>query len=233
MEASRRARESGAPEVEPQHGRLFAATLAIGLTLLAVGLVATLSHAAPRRTGTNGIATAEVFGSTKGGGTLCQRYEQIPAGTGAIRISLFGVGGRAPAVAVAVADGSRSVARGRRAASRLAPQQLVVVPLHPVVAHDAGGRVCVTLGTGGRLGIVGQATAPKFAARSGREPLVGRLQIEYLRPGHESWWAFASTVAHRIEIGHPLAGSSAAFLIVIFTLTAIVLSSWQLARRAT
>ena len=134
---------------------------------------------------------------------------------------------------MAVADGSRSVAHGRHAAGRLAARQFVVVPLHPVVARDAEGRVCVTLGTGGRLGIVGQATASKYAARSGREPLVGRLQIEYFRPGHESWWAFASTVAHRIEIGHPLAGSSAAYLIVLLTLASIVLGSWQLARRAT
>jgi hypothetical protein len=233
--ASKRARNDGAPELVEHRGRSFAITLGVGLTLLAIALVATLSQAAPRRMGTNKIGTDEVFGATRGGGTFCQRYEQIPAGTGAIRISLFGVGGeRAPPVRVTVADGSRTLARGARPASHPRPSELIVVPLQTVLAHEATGRVCVTLGSsGGQLGLVGQATDSKFAARTGREPLSGRLRIEYLRPGRESWWSFASTVAHRIAIGHPLAGSSAVFLIVLLTLASIILGSWQLARRAT
>jgi hypothetical protein len=212
---------------------LVVATLATGLTLLAIALVATLSQAAPRRLGTNQIQTEEVFGATRGGGTFCQRYEQIPQGTGAIRISLFGVRGeRAPPVRAVVADGTRQLARGALPASRPGPSELIVIPLRRVVAHDATGRVCLTLGTGGQLGLVGQATASKYAARSGGNALSGRLRIEYLRPGSESWWSFASTVAHRIAIGHPLPGSPAMLLVVLLTLASIALGSWQLVRRA-
>ena len=219
-------RDSEARTAERDPRRRVAVTLAVGLIVLAVGLVATLSRAAPRRTGTNDVTTDAVFGVTHGGDTLCQPHELIPAGTGAIRISLSGTGGRIPTAGVVLADGSRTIASGGNPATH--GSGALVVPLHPVVRHDAQGRVCIRLGSGGRLTIRGHVTASPFAARSGRKPLPGLLRFEYLRPGRESWWSFASTVAHRMGIGHAIGGASVALLALLLVVGSIGLGAWQL-----
>ncbi|HYV16728.1 MAG TPA: hypothetical protein VE972_11990 [Conexibacter sp.] len=211
--------------------RVLAATLAIGLTLLALGLVVTLSQTAARRTGTDGTSVTEALAVTSSDGTFCQPRELVPAGTGAVRLSLKATTRRSSTVAVAVMRGRTTLARGART-SRWSGEQLDV-PLRSTLHADVVGRICVTLGGHAPIALGGMPTGTKVAARTGRQALSGRLRIEYLRPGRESWWSLASTVAHRITIGHPLPGSPAALLAVLLTLASILVGSWQLVRRAT
>ena len=229
--ASRRARDRGAPEVVEHRGRLFAATLAAGLTLLAIGLVATLSRTDARRTGTDGTDVAEALAVTSSSGTFCQPRELVPAGTGAVRVSLKAASRRSSTVKVAVMRGGTAVARGART-SRWTGER-IVVPLRSVLHEDVFGRVCITLGGHAPIALGGQATDPRFAARTGTQALAGRLRIDYLRPGRESWWSFASTVAHRMGIGRAPTGVPVALLAALLLLTSIALGVWQLAKRET
>lgn len=210
-------------------GRAVAATLVVGLAVLVVALIVTLSHVSTRRAGTNGIQVANVLGVTPGGGTFCQPRELIPAGTGATRLSLKAVGGPGTSVGVDVTRGHATLAGGTRRAGWTG--ESVTVPLRAATTRDVFGSVCITLGAHARTALGGQKTAPRFAAASGNVKLAGRLRIEYLRPGRASWWAFASTVGHRIGLGRAPAGPWAALLALTFMLTAIALGSWRLVHK--
>src|SRR5437868_6193329 len=62
------------------------ACLAVGLLMLAGGLVAALSHGAQRRTGTNGVWPQFAAGEPAPGQRACQDGELLPAGTGEAQI---------------------------------------------------------------------------------------------------------------------------------------------------
>jgi 4-amino-4-deoxy-L-arabinose transferase-like glycosyltransferase len=224
MATRARTRDSEARTTERDPRLRIAATLAVGLALIAIALFATLSRTAPRRTGTNDVTADAVFGVTHGSSTICQPHELIPAGTGAIRVSLAGDGG-APAAGVVVTAGARTVARGHAPATAGAGS--LTVPLQSVVRQDAEGRVCVQLGSG-RLTVRGHVTSSPFGASRGSTRLAGRLRFDYLRPGRKSGWALASTVFDRMGIAHALGGSAAPWLALLLVLGAIALGAWQL-----
>jgi hypothetical protein len=213
-----------------QTTRVVAATLAVGLAVLAAALVVTLSHASTRRTGTNRMTVDTVLLVTKGGGTLCQPDEVVPAGTGALGLSIKpAVAHASPSVAVDLMRGRTTVAHGTRGPGWSGEQ--VIVPLRSRLRQDLSGSICITLGPQ-QVALGGAKTKRAFTATSGTTHLSGRLRVDYLpHAGRTSWWSTATTVARRIGLGHAPAGAWGALLILACMLTAIVLSSWQLVRR--
>ena len=212
----------------PHARRVVVITLAIGLVVLLTALVVTLSHAAVRRTGSNYIRAVQSLGVTSGGGTFCQPDELAPEDTGAVRLSLNTGRGHGATVAVALHRAGELVARGRAPAGWQG--DTVTVPLRPVLTHDVHGRLCVTLGKGAPMQLLGQQAERRVAARSGGSSLRGRLRVVYLRPHPESWWAFAPTVVDRMGLGHALHGSIVAILAFLLVLAAGALGTWQLVR---
>src|SRR5262249_13894834 len=53
----------------------------------------------------------------------------------------------------------------------------------------------------------------------------GRFRIEYLRPAHGSWWARASSVAHRMGLGHAPSGTWIVFGEIALMIAITVLAS--------
>jgi hypothetical protein len=211
-----------------QTGRAIAATLAVGLAMLVVALIVTLSHASARRMGTNRMIVEKVLivGSN---GTLCQAREIVPAGTGALRLSIKPVvAGGGPTIMAEVMRGHTAVARGTAKPGWTGEH--VVVPLPTPLRSDVTGSICITLGRR-KVALGGQKTRAAVAARSGTQSLGGRLRIDYLRSTHESWWSFASTVGFHMGLGRAPGGAWAALLALTSMLVAIALGSWQLVRR--
>jgi hypothetical protein len=223
------------PDDRRERRRRRALTLAVGLVLIAAGLVATLSHAAKRRTGTNGMPAKVLLGTTPGAGTICQAGERIPADTAAVRVALVGDARIAPRVAVALTRADAVLATGAAGARwerTGALRSAVVVPLGQPLRGAAFGSICFRLRGGAALqyGLLGVQTVPgEGATEDGRE-LPGRLHLEYLAAGERSWWSLAPTLARRLGRGHAWSGPSVGVLLLLLALTSIGLCAWQLSR---
>jgi hypothetical protein len=206
------------------------ATLAVGALLLAGGIAATLSRADQRRMGTNDVVIQALVGTVTGAREICQGDERIPAGTGAVRVSLVPGSEPRPAVAVAVGAPGSTVATGR---GHRWDGDSAIVALHPPVAREVAGRV----GGGGppptangEVGLFGAAAGSAVSATDDGQPLGARLRFEYLQSGVRSWWSFAPELVDRIGRAHAWSGSSVALLAGVLSLTSILLAAWLLVR---
>lgn len=210
--------------------RRRATVLAAGLALLAACLVGALSPSGERRAATNGLPALGTFARARGGATVCQGGERIPAGTAAIRVAVGDRREGAPPLAVALTSGEAVLATGAGAARR--EGRFVVVPVAPVPQQDATGTTCVKLPQAvpaTRYALRGVRTAPGEGAVADGAPLPGRMHVAYLTEPR-SGWSFAATVVERIGFGHAWSGTSVALLAAALTLAAIALAAWQLVR---
>lgn len=207
-------------------------TLAVGFALLAAGLVATLSQASARRTGTNGIPARSTFGTVEGPGTVCQFDERIPSGTAAIRVSLVGDPRATPRLSVALAR-AQTVRAASGPGARWDGPASVLVPLTTTLRRDLVGSVCIRFlaaSPPAQYALLGIPIDPSEGASGDGEPLPGRLHLEYLGPGERSWWSLAGTIGRRMGFGHAWSGPSVALLALLLTFTSIALATWHLSR---
>lgn len=225
------------PDGSRERRRRRRITLAIGLTLVVAGLVATLSHAAVRRTGANGMPAKTSFGTTAGAPKICQPGERIPSGTAALRVSLVGTSQAPPRLSVSLLRGdatqaSGAAARWDRPSASWHGGSVVLVPLAPTLRDDVFGSVCIRLPRGGaqQYGLMGVPTYADEGTTVNGQHLPGRLHFDYLQAGERSWWSLAPALARRIGRGHAWSGPSVALLVALLMLTSIVLGAWQLSR---
>ncbi len=217
---------SPAPTISARRVRL---AIAVGLVLLLAALVVTLSRSADREIGTNYAFADTPLGATRAPIRLCQPGEQVPAGTGVVRLALRPSGGTGPAVRVEIVDGATTIARGSRPAGWRG--DMLAVPVHPTVDRAAAVSVCAEFGAG--VVISGRdAGYDHPPAQVGETPLAGPVRIEYLRPEPQSWWSLGTTVAERMGRGHAIGGVAVALLCGLLVLGAGGLGLWQLARSA-
>lgn len=207
--------------------------LAAAFALLALALLATLSHASQRRIGTNDVPVTGQLAAAPEHATICQAQERIPSGTAAVRVALTGGGGPAPQVRAIISSGGVVQAAGG-AGARWDAHETLLVPLASPLRADVTGTICVALapapGAAERYKLGGwEYTLLPHATIDGRAT-PGRLHLEYLAAGTRSWWSFASTVARRIERGHAWSGASVALLLALLMIAPIALGAWQLAR---
>jgi hypothetical protein len=200
--------------------------IGLALLLIAIGVVllrspiSVIRASAPR-------TDAVMFGSSSLGERVCQPDELLPRGTTAIRVWLEAVIG--PAVTVEALSGTRLVTRGARGTGWTAGS--VTVPVHPVDQSVTHSTICINMDPASEpIGLQGVKTSRALAAfdrqgplpttRSGstpqyREgPLPGRLMIEYLRPGSDTWLSLITSVARRMGLGHATSGVLTALLAI-------------------
>lgn len=177
-----------------------AIALGASLLVLAGGLVAAVSESKPRLAGTNNVFDRVSDVTLRGGQELCQVRELVPGDTGAIRMHVAGPG--SDVLAVRLRDGEQVIARGA-----LAPgwdDGDVDVAVSPTVARTrADVSVCVANRGRGSVRFYGYGADETERSRvvlAGR-PLRERIRLSYVRPGQESGWALAGTVAHRMGLG--------------------------------
>ncbi|HEY2768551.1 MAG TPA: hypothetical protein VGI76_09845 [Solirubrobacteraceae bacterium] len=201
--------------------------LVVGVTLIAVSLAWTLSRDPQVVASANSEYTHKKIAATTTPAGACQGRETLPQGTSAIRLGLTAVVG--PRVTVKVLSGAHLLASGTRAAGWEGGS--VTVPLHPAAQHAATAKVCFRISQmNGPVEMLGLRTSHGAALGQEGKRLPGRLHIEYVRPGHESWWSMASATARRLGLGRAAAGSWNALLVLALAATLIALSSWLLTR---
>lgn len=180
-----------------------------GLALIAVVLAVLLSHAAPRRTGMNGIVVQLVVGEIPPGATGCQPREVVGSGTGAVRLWISNPrGDRLRVRAALTAPGlhvSTPVTTSRAAG-------LLTLPLSRQLRSDSVARLCIQNLGAGPLALNGQAVGGAdqmvVTAPGGRSThLVGRVRVAYLTAAPEPLWDVLRYLPERFEAatGSPLA----------------------------
>ncbi len=204
------------------HARL---TLLAGLVLIVLGVGSILSRA-PARTARSNYIIAREPSVIRPHGRVCQAAETLPRDTSAIRVALKSLVG--PRVTIEAMAHGRVLARGTRAAGWSG--RAVSIPLSRRDAAAAVVTICLTLPPSGTAELAGVHTAAARAARMGGAPALGRFRIEYLTPGHSSWWSLATAVARRMGLGHFWPGSWIAPFLLALMLATASLGTWLLTR---
>ena len=199
-----------------------ALTVGLAITAAAVGLV--LSGSRPTLAGTNSVPPERVLTSVSGGTTVCQPVGTLPAGTKAMRLSLTANAG--PRVTVKARSGTQVITHGERDAG-WGEANTVTVPVKRVPSTITGASVCVTLGPSSEHVLINGAFIPTSANAHTVTP---RFRVEYLSAGHRSWWSLASSVAHRMGLGHAASGTWIVFLLIALMIVVAVLASRLLLR---
>jgi hypothetical protein len=195
--------------------------LVAGLTLVVIAIGVALSRAPLGVAGTNSIPAHPPVGETRGNEQSCQQGGTVPQGTSVIRVSLSANVG--PNVSLRVLFGSRVLTQGERGAG-WGEDETVSVPVRRVSHTVHNALICTTVGPSIEYlqirGTPTRAASPKALGLRGV-----MLRMEYLRPGHKSWWSLASSVAHHMGLGHAASGTWIVFLVLALMLAVVALAS--------
>lgn len=203
--------------------------LAVGLALTVAAVAVTLSRSPLTLAGTNSITDATRLARTTQTRFAegCQSGETLPRDTVAVRLSLFAVIG--PRVAVRVLSGSRLLTSGAEAPGWIG--SVATVPIGPLPRAHSHVELCFRLTSiDGPVQVNGRDTPRAEAVISDGEALAGRIRVEYLRPGRQSWWSLAGSVARRMGLGHAAGGAFGVALAAILAAAVVAVSTLVSAR---
>ena len=212
------------PGMRPQSGTRTVISvrvaLAVGLLLVAIALGVVLSRSPLTVAGTNSIPAGLATTGALGGKSRCQPDETLPRGTSAIRVSVVAIAG--PRVTLQARSRALVITHGERGAG-WGVAETTTVPVNHVLRTTPNTEICIAFGP---------ALEPITIHGAVRTTTVGggtragvRFRVEYLRPGHTSWWSMASSVARRMGLGHSPTGTWIAWLIIALMITVAALAS--------
>ncbi|HEX5147198.1 MAG TPA: DUF2142 domain-containing protein, partial [Conexibacter sp.] len=190
---------------------------------LAAGLAQLLGHTAARRSGTDGV-WVRGHASVRAGGTACQRRELLPARTAAVRIA-----GTTPAPALVVLR-RNGLVLDRAVARPDARDQVLTAPIAPARRELADVEVCVRPRAAALL--FGGPTPPRVGRLTiDGEAMQGSMAVSWLLPGRDSWWAFAPTLAARLDRGRgPWTAGRASGLLAMLLAASLALTALVVVR---
>jgi hypothetical protein len=203
--------------------------LTAGLTLTLAAIAVVLSHSPISVLANNSTAAGEILATSTSGAEACQTGERLPDGTVAIRLSLGAFTGSM--VKVKVLASTRVITSGERESGW--DGHTVTVPVKTVSHAVSPVEVCFASPAAGgeQLTVFGSRASSSVAAdaRNG-EALSGRLRIEYLGKGDNSWLALLPSVARHMALGRAWSGIWVVLLVAMLMLATIILASGLLVR---
>jgi hypothetical protein len=171
--------------------------LAVLLAAIAAVALAILLQSAPRRSGTNMTSDLGYAIAIQPGQVLCEPGEIVPADTAALALTARAGGGAGPTLAVDISDAARTVASGSLAAGWRTGA--VRIPLRRALARTvAGASVCLRDVGARPVAFGGSLPDGSFTVLIDGRGLGGRLRIDYMRPGKQTWLALAPELARRL-----------------------------------
>jgi hypothetical protein len=196
--------------------------LALGLLAIAIAAIGILAQRAERRSGTNLTADVGYVLSLPAGGQLCEPGELLPGDTGALRLRASAGALPGPPVAVTVSD-----ARGQLSAGALRAgwrTGVVTIPLTTVRHTVASATICLVNRGSRAIALGGSVPDADFYVVLDGKPVNGRMRLEYMRPGRESWLSLLPTLAHRFSLakGDVVRHWAAAAAIVLMLLAVVL-----------
>jgi len=169
--------------------------------LVAIGVGGT--HASRRVAGSNGIGNQDFVAIIGPHKVMCQAHENVPQGTGILRMTIGTYDARGPTLRAAVQRGDEALLPGGRLAAGW-EQGVVDVPLGaraPRRLEDV--RVCIANRGPRRLAVAG-ARIGRAEARVAGRVADGRVRIEYIRARPQSGWSIAGDMASRMTFARGL-----------------------------
>ncbi len=193
-----------------------------GLALIAIAILVTLSSSPLVTLGTNAIPPAAIVAATRGDVSSCQNDEVVPGGTTAIR--LWVTGNIKPSVSVTVMSGSEVITQGAQGSGWLG--KVVTIPVARVTRTLSQANVCFALGRAvEEVDLLGAHTR-----HPARGETATKVRIEYLQPGHSSWWSLARSVARHTGLARAPEGAWIGLLAIALMAVAVVVMSWTILR---
>ncbi|HEX7292409.1 MAG TPA: hypothetical protein VF250_14915 [Conexibacter sp.] len=196
------------------------AVLAFGLLAFVAGLFAVLSQRAQRLAGTNDVSATTVLTQRVDSLRICQADELLPADADVVRIAMQPAtpdGGPPLRITWHDPDG-RVLAHGSLSAGWRAPAPPVPLRRAIAIASDVRGRLCLVFGRAGEAVLLGDTSAAAQGGMASPRGLDGRIRVEYLRAGRETWWSVAPAVTARMGRGRAFDGAWAALLVVLLAI---------------
>jgi hypothetical protein len=200
--------------------------LVAGLALTALGLALTLSSAPAVVAPTRSVPIEGELEETQSGSSVCQANETVPGGTTAMRLSLKAMLG--PRIELKASAAGRIITSGRSVAGWTSGA--VTVPVRRVAHTVTGATVCLAFSLRDEtVMMLGAHTPTSSAAVTGDgQYLPGRIRIEYLRPGHRSWWSLALSTARHMGLGRAWAGTWIVLLVLALMTAVLALTAWRI-----
>ncbi len=204
--------------------RRVTVALAVALALTAIAIAVTLSGSPLVLARSNGIRVESRVAQSPGRTEVCQAGEVLPAGTSAIRLSLWSAAG--PRLHLTALSGGHVLTSGVIASAW--STGAVTVPVSHVARTSSNVNICVSLDQSPEVVLFdGSSTNAARAARDSRgNALLGRIKIEYLRTGEKSWWAVAPSVAKRMGFGRAPSGAWVVLVLIVLMGALVVSTSW-------
>lgn len=179
--------------------RLAAIVAAAGLLALAVGIGAAVAHTEPRMAGSNLMPFHGAI-EVPPGSTICQSGEIVFADAARLRV-YAPTGPPYPPLAAEVTRDGRLLANGNTPGGWV--DATAEIPLRPHIERTFNAdSVCVENQGEEPVRLGGETTPePLDSVTTDGEPVAGRLRLEYLRAGDESWVDLLPAVVHRFGLG--------------------------------
>jgi hypothetical protein len=172
--------------------------LVVGLLAIAIAGVVVLSRSAPRRSGTNLISDFGFVIPLAPGQQLCEPAELVPGDTGGLRLAVDSGAFPGPRLQASI-----NAPQGPVSSGELKPgwrSGTILVPLDRIPRTLPSATVCLRNAGSREVRFGGSTPASGFVIEDAGKPLSGRLRIEYMRPGSESWFALLPTLVHRFSL---------------------------------
>jgi hypothetical protein len=177
------------------------AVVAAALAVVAVGLVITLSHRAPRDAGSDHIAPTMFSATLARGGELCQDNPYLPPGAASAQILVGTYGRPVPALRLRFTDAAGAVVSAGRLAAG-AKQGTISIPISPARDPGTASKLCLDVGGHSKFVIAGLGIPPDPTDEFvNRVEQAGRISVVYYRSGRESWWSLLSVIDQRFGLG--------------------------------
>jgi hypothetical protein len=170
----------------------------VGLLALVGAAAYVLTRADERRAGTNLTSDTGFVVPVPAQQQLCEPGELLPAGTAALRVTASAGAAPGPPLEATVTGSSPPASSGRLAGGWR--PGAIRIPVSPRLHETSGGTVCIrNLGTR-PVAFGGSVPDDSFLVTIGGRALSGRVRIEYMRPGRETWLALIPVLSHRFSL---------------------------------
>lgn len=204
--------------------------LAVGvLAILGAGL-AILLQSGPRRAGTNLTSELGFAIPLEPFQEVCEPGELVPGDTGALRLDASTGGRPGPALSARVSGPAAALLSSGRLAAGWR-EGSVRIPLTRVAHTAPGATICLRNLGPGKVAFAGSVPDSVFQIQLAGKPLGGRMRIEYMRPGSETWLTLLPTLVHRFALAKAdVVRHWAAAAVLVLMLLAVALAARTLVR---
>ncbi|HEV7936523.1 MAG TPA: hypothetical protein VGP18_00685 [Solirubrobacteraceae bacterium] len=202
--------------------RRVAVALSVGLALLVVAILAILTRSPLTVIGTNSVPAAVTNELQNGNLSRCQSVGTFPKGTSAIRIAIEPTSA-GPTVTAKVLSGTRVLTEGQLVSGWGAASS-ATVPVKPLAQTLEDAVICTAIGPA-VLPFRIRGTPARRSAAGANKLQDMFLSMEYMRPGPQSWWSLAPSIAYHMGLGRAASGAWIVYFTIALMLAVVILSA--------